>query len=263
MLIQAGYELVFNCPQRTRYGVTRRLRELVQPHGAPMGRIRLKAGSSQRLGASGSIVAFCAPACPAGFAGRHFWSFCWVAGIAKTDLLTQSAWSRFGNSLPGWPRVQAICDFVYNHSGFNYQGARSTRTAWETFNERTGVYRDYAHLAVAFCRRMNIPERYCSGYLGDIRTPPLYGVMDFAVGLNPISVAAGTRSMQRTTCRGLDGCSSREAVTPPMSPSRPHSDFNTLESFQSRQTKSRKVYPIFDNSVGVARFVRPQSRTAA
>jgi transglutaminase-like putative cysteine protease len=98
----------------------------------------------------------------------------------ETDLLSDAAWSRFGQSTPGWPRVQAICDFVHNHIAFDYQQARSTRTAWEVFKEGVGVCRDYAHLAIAFCRCMNIPARYCTGYLGDMGTPPPYGVMDFA-----------------------------------------------------------------------------------
>jgi transglutaminase-like putative cysteine protease len=98
----------------------------------------------------------------------------------ETDLLTQCAWSLFGNTPPGWARVQAICDFVHHHIVFDYQQSRPTRTAWEVFNERTGVCRDYAHLAIAFCRCMNIPARYCTGYLGDIGMPPPYGVMDLA-----------------------------------------------------------------------------------
>jgi transglutaminase-like putative cysteine protease len=98
----------------------------------------------------------------------------------ETDLISETAWRLFGNSTPGWARVQAICDFVHHHITFNYRNARATRTAWEAFNEGTGVCRDYAHLAVAFCRCMNIPARYCTGYLGDMGTPPPYGVMDFA-----------------------------------------------------------------------------------
>jgi transglutaminase-like putative cysteine protease len=101
----------------------------------------------------------------------------------ETDLLNNAAWSYFGQTTPGWSRVQAICDFVHNHIAFDYQQARATRTAWEAFNERVGVCRDYAHLAVAFCRCMNIPARYCTGYLGDMGTPPPYGVMDFAAWL--------------------------------------------------------------------------------
>jgi transglutaminase-like putative cysteine protease len=98
----------------------------------------------------------------------------------ETDRLSEAAWQLFGRSPPGWARVQAICDFVHRHIAFNYADARPTRTAWEAFNERKGVCRDYAHLAVALCRCMNIPARYCTGYLGDIGVPPPYGPMDFA-----------------------------------------------------------------------------------
>jgi transglutaminase-like putative cysteine protease len=76
--------------------------------------------------------------------------------------------------------VLAICDFVHSHINFSYGNARPTRTAWEAFNERSGVCRDFAHLAVAFCRCMNIPARYCTGYLSDIGVPPPYEPMDFA-----------------------------------------------------------------------------------
>jgi transglutaminase-like putative cysteine protease len=97
-----------------------------------------------------------------------------------TEKFSQAAWSLFGQTPSGWGRVQAICDFVHNHISFGYEHARATRTAWETFNERRGVCRDYAHLAIAFCRCMNIPARYCTGYLGDMGVPPPYGPMDFA-----------------------------------------------------------------------------------
>src|SRR6476646_8752914 len=97
-----------------------------------------------------------------------------------TEKFSETAWSLFGRTQPGWGRVQAICDFVHNHITFGYEHARATRTAWETFNERRGVCRDYAHLAIAFCRCMNIPARYCTGYLGDMGAPPPYGPMDFA-----------------------------------------------------------------------------------
>jgi len=98
----------------------------------------------------------------------------------ETDRLSEVAWNLFGQTAPGWPRVQAICDFVHGHIVFGYENARVTKTAWEAYNERTGVCRDFAHLAVAFCRCMNIPARYCTGYLGDMGTPPPYSVMDFA-----------------------------------------------------------------------------------
>ena len=98
----------------------------------------------------------------------------------ETDLLSNIAWGLFGNGPTGWARVQAICDFVHHHIRFDYAQARSTRTAAEAYREGVGVCRDYAHLAVAFCRCLNIPARYCTGYLGDIGVPPPYGPMDFA-----------------------------------------------------------------------------------
>lgn len=98
----------------------------------------------------------------------------------ETDRLSQVAWDLFGNGPTGWGRVQAICDFVHNHITFGYQYARSTKTAWEVFNERAGVCRDYAHLAVTFCRCMNIPARYCTGYLGDIGIVLPPAPMDFS-----------------------------------------------------------------------------------
>jgi transglutaminase-like putative cysteine protease len=98
----------------------------------------------------------------------------------ETDRLSEAAWQLFGQSPPGWPRVQAVCDFVHRHVSFGYQHASVTRTAWETFHDRKGVCRDFAHLGIALCRCLNIPARYCTGYLGDIGVPPPYGPMDFA-----------------------------------------------------------------------------------
>jgi transglutaminase-like putative cysteine protease len=98
----------------------------------------------------------------------------------ETDRLSTTAWNLFGHSPTGWHRVQTICDFVHNHITFGYQHANPTKSAWEAYCEGLGVCRDYAHLAIAFCRCMNIPARYCTGYLSDIGTPPPYGVGDFA-----------------------------------------------------------------------------------
>lgn len=98
----------------------------------------------------------------------------------ETDQLSAIAWQQFGTGPTGWARVQAICDFVHQRIEFGYHHARRTRTAWEAFNEGRGVCRDYAHLAIALCRCMNIPARYCTGYLGDIHIPPIPGPMDFA-----------------------------------------------------------------------------------
>jgi transglutaminase-like putative cysteine protease len=98
----------------------------------------------------------------------------------ETDKLSQIAWDTFSNHAPGWGRVQAICDFVHDRIAFGYQHARSTRTAFEAYTERVGVCRDFAHLAIAFCRCMNIPARYVNGYLGDIGVPADPAPMDFS-----------------------------------------------------------------------------------
>lgn len=98
----------------------------------------------------------------------------------ETDLLSDFAWKQFGSGPGGWTLVQAICDFVHQHIEFGYHHARRTRTANEAYIERRGVCRDFAHLAIALCRCMNIPARYCTGYLGDIRIDPTPGPMDFS-----------------------------------------------------------------------------------
>lgn len=97
----------------------------------------------------------------------------------ETDLLSEAAWNLFGHTPLGWQRVQAVCDFVHNHITFDYQHARPTMSAWNVFNERRGVCRDYTHLAIAFCRCLNIPARYCTGYMGDIGVP-VVNPMDFS-----------------------------------------------------------------------------------
>jgi transglutaminase-like putative cysteine protease len=97
-----------------------------------------------------------------------------------TEVLMAEAWRLFGHLPPGWNRVQAICDFVHQHVTFDYRFARSTRTAAETYFERQGVCRDFAHLAIALCRCLNIPARYCTAYLGDIGVPAADAPMDFA-----------------------------------------------------------------------------------
>lgn len=98
----------------------------------------------------------------------------------ETDLLSQRAWALFGQTQTGWARVRAICDFVHDRIKFGYGFARATRSAVGAFEERHGVCRDFAHLAVALCRCMNIPARYCTGYLGDIGVPREPDPMDFS-----------------------------------------------------------------------------------
>jgi transglutaminase-like putative cysteine protease len=94
--------------------------------------------------------------------------------------LASFAWANFGSIPAGWARVEAISNFCHNHIQFNYQNARSNRTALDAFHEKTGVCRDFTHLAVTLCRAMSIPARYVTGYLGDIGVPPAPYPMDFS-----------------------------------------------------------------------------------
>ena len=97
-----------------------------------------------------------------------------------SDSLADFAWSKFSNISGGYARVRAICDFVHGHSRFGYADASPTRMASDSMRERVGVCRDFAHLAVALCRCMNIPARYSTGYLGDIGVPIDVNPMDFS-----------------------------------------------------------------------------------
>ena len=98
----------------------------------------------------------------------------------ETDKLTDIAWSLFGNTKPGWERVAAITQFVNGHVTFGYEHAHHMKSAHDVYEQRSGVCRDFAHLAVAFCRCMGIPARYCTGYMGDIGIPPEPAPMDFS-----------------------------------------------------------------------------------
>jgi transglutaminase-like putative cysteine protease len=98
----------------------------------------------------------------------------------ETDKLLNTAWSLFQETPKGWPLVQRICDYVHDHLTFGYEHARPTKTAWDAFVEKKGVCRDFAHLTITLCRCMNIPARYCTGYLGDIGVPPVDEPMDFS-----------------------------------------------------------------------------------
>ena len=98
----------------------------------------------------------------------------------EVDKLSDVAWNLFGATPPGWPRVQAISDWVHSHITFGYQYANSTKSAFDVYQDGKGVCRDFNHLAVTFCRCMNIPARYVTGYLGDIGVPPDGNPMDFS-----------------------------------------------------------------------------------
>lgn len=97
----------------------------------------------------------------------------------ETDKLSQFAWDKFGGVPAGGRRVQAVADFVHGHLGFDYLKARATRTASEALQEGDAVCRDFTHLTIALCRALNIPARYCNGFLGDIGVPIDPNPMDF------------------------------------------------------------------------------------
>jgi transglutaminase-like putative cysteine protease len=209
MQIQVGYDLVYECPQPTPMILTlnvhySRASDIIFPDHmrtdpgvpvaayrdsfgnwcsrivAPKGRIRLASSAVVRDSGAPDPVVADAQQHQVQDLPEETLLFLLGSRYCETDRLSQTAWDLFSHAPRGWAGVQAICDFVHNHITFGYQHARATKTAYEAFTERTGVCRDFAHLAVAFCRCMNIPARYCTGYLGDTGTPPPYAPGDFA-----------------------------------------------------------------------------------
>jgi transglutaminase-like putative cysteine protease len=209
MQIRVGYELVFDCPQPipmilTLHIHSTRVSDISVPDYlvtspsvpiaayrdgfgnwcsrivAPTGEIKLTTDAVVRDTGKPDAIAEWAQQIPVQNLPEETLVFLLGSRYCDTDRLSEIAWKLFNASPMGWGRVQAICNFVHDHVVFDYKHARSTRTASEAFQENVGVCRDYTHLAVAFCRCMNIPARYCTGYLGDIGMPPPYGPMDFA-----------------------------------------------------------------------------------
>jgi transglutaminase-like putative cysteine protease len=147
---------------------------------APAGRLRLHADFVVRDSGLPDPVAPFAGQAPVEHLPDDVLIFLLASRYCETDTLMDLAWSLFGNTPPGWQRVQAIVDYVHQRITFGYEHARPTRTAGEGHAEQVGVCRDYAHLAVALCRCMNIPARYCTGFLGDIGVPFSPAPMDFS-----------------------------------------------------------------------------------
>lgn len=202
MELQVGYELIYDCPQPTpmmlMLGIHySRVSDIVDPDHlvttpsvpikayrdtfgnwcnrivAPAGRIKITSTAVVSDTGNPDAVLPAAKQHPVHELPGDVLVFLLGSRYCETDRLSETAWELFGKSgKSGWSLVQSICDFVHRHITFDYKAARSTRTAWEAFNEQVGVCRDYAHLAVTFCRCMNIPARYCTGYLSDIGTPP-------------------------------------------------------------------------------------------
>jgi len=207
--LSVGYDLIYECPQPTPMMLMLhihhvRAADMIEPdlmHAdpfipavpyrdgfgnwctrilAPAGRLRLSARALLRDSGEPDPIAVAAEQHPVEELPEDVVVYLLGSRYCETDRLTEAAWDLFGRAPSGAARVQAICDYVHRHITFNYQDARATRTAWDAMQERKGVCRDYAHLAIALCRCMNIPARYCTGYLTDIGVAPPYGPMDFA-----------------------------------------------------------------------------------
>ncbi len=146
---------------------------------APAGDLTIRADATVADTGADDIVDLAAFETPASALPDECLLYLMGSRYCETDRLSQIAWNLFGDVQPGWARVQAICDFTNKRITFNYADARSTRTAYEAYQEGIGVCRDYAHLAIALCRCMNIPARYINGYLGDIGVP-VVDPMDFS-----------------------------------------------------------------------------------
>jgi len=209
MQFRVGFEMVYQCPQPTPMVLTlsihyTRVSDLVRPDHlltspsvpvtayrdpfgnwcsrivAPPGRFVLKTDALINDSGAADLVAPWATQTPVENLPDSTLVYLLGSRYCETDQLTEIAWQRFGSTPTGWARVQAVCDFVHQHIKFGYQNASRTRTALGAYNEGQGVCRDYAHLAIALCRCLNIPARYCTGYLGDVGTQPPYAPGDFA-----------------------------------------------------------------------------------
>jgi transglutaminase-like putative cysteine protease len=209
MLIRAGFEIAYDCPQPTPMLLAlsvhpSRMPDLVGPHRiafdqpigatdyrdaygnvctrivAPEGRTTMSAELLVQDPGTADVLAPEAVQHPVQDLPDEVLVYLLGSRYCDTDRLLDIAWSQFGHTEPGWARVQAICDYVQDRITFGYEHADPTRTAWGGHTDRRGVCRDFAHLAVALCRCMNIPARYCTGYLGDIGVPPVDYPMDFS-----------------------------------------------------------------------------------
>ena len=209
MLIRAGYEISYECAQSTPMLLVltihpSRTRDLRSPHRihldppvagddyvdgfgnvctrivAPPGRTTLSADFIVHDSGKPDLVVPDAPQHDVQDLPTDTLVYLLGSRYCDTEHMTELAWKLFANTPPGWPRVQAICDYVHERIEFGYAHACATRTAFQGHTEQKGVCRDFAHLAITLCRCMNIPARYCTGYLGDIGVPPVPDPMDFS-----------------------------------------------------------------------------------
>lgn len=208
MFVRFGYEIGIRCPQPTpmmtylsvvperRVALRRehgpvpsplvKMEEITDPHGNSCLRMTVPEGDFKltydavieddgRLDASDPL----AEAVPVENLPAAWLPYLAASRYCETDRLGALAWRLFGDVPPGWQRVQAICDYVHERLVFSYGYAQAMRTALETHEDRVGVSRDYAHLAIAFCRCMNMPARYVNGYMADIPKSDNPAPMDF------------------------------------------------------------------------------------
>lgn len=208
MLIRVGYEIEFNLPAETAMLAMLNVHpsrsfDLLEPDEirtspgllisnyfdsfgnrctrfvAPAGRLRLHGSTLVLDSGRPDAVHTRAQECPVGDLPEEALIYLLNSRYCEVDRFASIAYELFGHSQRGWARVQAICDWVHGKVRFDYSAARPTKTAMDVFTERVGVCRDFQHLAITFCRAMNIPARYATGYLGDIGVPP-GGPMDFS-----------------------------------------------------------------------------------
>lgn len=207
--IRAGYEIIYDCPAPTpmllmlnvhpsrkadletpdtvRVSPKIPIRRFTDPFGnrcarvlAPAGRTTISANFVIRDSGQPDPVNEDARLAAVDDLPDEVMLFLLGSRYCETDRLSHLAWSLFGNTAPGWERVQAIVDYTHARITFGYQHARPTKTALDVHEERQGVCRDFAHLAITLCRAMNVPARYCTGYLGDIGVPICDAPMDFS-----------------------------------------------------------------------------------
>ncbi len=209
MKIQVGYELIYECPKPTPMVVTlsvhaSRAPDLIQvdplaftpevpvasyidSYGnrcsrivAPAGRILLSSNSVVSDSGRPDPALPWLEQLPVDRLPEEVLLFLLGSRYCETDLLSETAWNLFDSAPAGWGRVQAICDFVHRHIEFGYAHSNPTKSAVQVFRERGGVCRDFTHLAIAFCRCMNIPARYCTGYISDPGSSHPDDPMDFS-----------------------------------------------------------------------------------
>lgn len=208
MLIRIGYDIIVNVPEETPAILLLRVRperaadfvtediintepqiplaEYTDVFGNRATRLTLAAGDT-RIFSSALIEDSGEPDAVVGDAVQHpvkdlpdeALQFLLASRYCEVDQLSPAAWELFGAVPGGWAKVQAVCDWVNQRVAFDYARARPTKTALDVYTERAGVCRDFTHLAVTFCRALNIPARYCNGYLGDIGISPVDLPMDF------------------------------------------------------------------------------------